>query len=167
MQATGGWAPIIVYINGVVYPDPELAFQELSFLSIADIDGFAYIKGIEAAKFNNSMDGALFPRSVVMISTKTIERGGARNVTSTIPLGWQKPAKTYFPKYVSYNSKRAKEPLRSLLFWDPNVNVTNGKANVDFYTSDNVSTYTIIVEGLSENNEPIFIKKEIKRKEDF
>jgi hypothetical protein len=53
------------------------------------------------------------------------------------------------------------------LFWDPNVNVTNGKANVDFYTSDNVSTYTIIVEGLSENNEPIFIKKEIKRKEDF
>lgn len=167
MQATGGWAPIIVYINGVVYPDPELAFQELSFLSIADIDGFAYIKGIEAAKFNNSLDGALFPRSVVMISTKTIERGGARNVTSTIPLGWQKPAKTYFPKYVSYNSKRAKEPLRSLLFWNPNVNVTNGKANVDFYTSDNVSTYTIIVEGLSENNEPIFIKKEIKRKEDF
>ena len=111
------------------------------------------------------MDGSLFPRSVVMISTKQIERGGARNVSATTPLGWQKPARTYFPKYTTPNSKRGKEPLRSLLFWNPNVNVTDGKANVDFYTSDNMSTYTIIIEGLTENNEPVFLKKEISREE--
>lgn len=163
MQPTGGWAPIIVYINGMLYDNPDIAFQELTAINVTDIDGFAYIKGIDAAKFNNSLEGSLFPRSVIMISTKMLERAGARNVAATTPLGWQKPARTYFPKYTTPNSKTIKEPLRSLLYWEPNVIITDGKANIDFYTSDNKSTYTIIVEGLTENNEPVFIKKEITR----
>lgn len=153
-----GWMPIIVFINGV-----QCSCSDLEGMQTDDITGFAYLKGADAARFNTS--GTLFPRSVVMIETKMLDRPAASNVTSTMPMGWQKPARSYYPKYTTAASKRGKELMRCTLFWEPDVKVEDGKAHVEFYTSGHYSDYTLILEGLTDEKQPVFIKKDIVRKE--
>lgn len=158
MEISNGWTGIIVFINGI-----QSSCEDLVGMTLEDITGFAYIKGSDASKFNN--EGALlYPRSVIMIETKMYDRG-ATNITSSLPMGWQKPARSYYPKYDTYESKRRKEPMRCTLYWQPNVYVENGKANVEFYTSDHYSNYTLIFEGLDSNRKPVFIRKNIARKD--
>ncbi len=156
MQVTGAWQPIAVYINGM-----RATFDEMAALMVSDIDGFAYIKsGADASRF--SMSGELFPPAVVMVRTKWAPRQLA-NITAVTPLGWQKPKKMYSPKYETDESKKGKEAMRSTVHWQPNVNVVNGKAESSFYTSAHLSDYTVILEGLTSDKKPVFVKTKIKR----
>jgi hypothetical protein len=36
------------------------------------------------------------------------------------------------------------------LFWEPNLKLENGKANIGFFTSDAVADYVIVVEGITK-----------------
>ncbi len=157
MDISSGWAEIGVFINGV-----KASCADLNGLTVNDITGFAYIKPNEAAKFGISYSDVMSPRSIVMIKTKLYTRK-ASNVATNTPLGWQIPKKTYFPKYDTPESKRYPEEMRSLLYWQPHVNVVDGKARIIFYTSSHLSDYTLIFEGLTDSKEPVSIQKRIVR----
>ncbi len=157
MSISGGWSPIIIFINGM-----RGTFNDLQGLTVDDLDAFAYVKGADAAKFDINNQNNLTPKSVVMISTKWVYRQ-APNVTDIIPLGWQKPKKMYSPRYESELSKRGKEAMRCTVHWQPNLNVVNGRGKSLFYTSSHPSDYTVILEGLTTDNRPVFMKTKIKR----
>lgn len=158
MDISSGWDEIIVYINGI-----QSSCADLEGMQVSDITGFAYVKGTDAAKFGVYSGDALAPRSVVMVKTKMIERGGAVNVATGSPIGWQKPAKIYTPKYETAASWKGKEPMRSTIYWNPLFSIEEGKAGIEFYTSDHKSNYTIIIEGLTQDGEPLFVKGIIER----
>ncbi len=156
MKLNNGWSPIIVYINGM-----KATFNELESLMVNNIDGFAYIKsGMEASIF--LANGNIHSEAVVMVRTKWPMRK-APNVTGLIPLGWQKPKKMYSPRYENDDAKKITEAMRSTVHWEPNVNVVNGKAESTFYTSAHLSDYTVILEGLTSDKKPVFVKTKIKR----
>ncbi len=157
MDISSGWGEIGVFINGI-----KSSCADLAGLTVNDITGFAYIKPNEAAKFGISYSDVMSPRSIVMIKTKLYTRK-ASNVASNTPLGWQRPRKTYFPKYDTPESKRYPEEMRSLLYWQPHVNVVDGKARIIFYTSSHLSDYTLMFEGLTDSKEPVSIQKRIVR----
>ena len=76
---------------------------------------------------------------------------------SLAPIGYQKPVEFYSPKYDTPEAKNNSMPdLRTTIFWKPDLLISNdGKASFDFYTSDFPTTYSVVIEGLSDGGEII------------
>lgn len=70
--------------------------------------------------------------------------------------GFNMPAKFYSPKYTLENINSPKSDLRPTLFWNPDLKFENGKANLDFFTSDEISDYVVYLEGISKNGKICF-----------
>ena len=82
------------------------------------------------------------------------------NVKRISPLGYQAPVAFYSPKYDTQEQKNNPKPdLRTIIYWKANV-VTDdaGQANLDFYTADDPTTYTVIIEGVSDDGRLIHYK---------
>ena len=74
--------------------------------------------------------------------------------------GYEQPEDFYSPDYSTDSLKMSRIPdYRNLLYWKPDLKyATDGKALVEFFTSDEAGMYTIIVEGRSGNGEHGFLK---------
>jgi hypothetical protein len=70
--------------------------------------------------------------------------------------GFNMPAKFYSPKYTLENINSPKPDFRPTLYWNPNVSIVNGKANLDFFTSDEATDYIVYTEGISKNGQICF-----------
>ncbi len=156
---TSGWEEIIVYMNGM-----RSSCEELEGINVSDLTGFAYLTGSDALKFNTGMDNALAPKSVVMIKTRMLVHDVAANVSAGKPLGWQQPRRFYNPRYEDARSRKAPEPVRATLYWNPSLPVEAGQpATFDFYTSDHKADATVIVEGFTKDGIPLSIKGKLNR----
>ena len=83
------------------------------------------------------------------------------NTEQTTPLGYQTPVEFYSPKYDTREAKNNTIPdLRSTIHWQPNVlSDSEGKAKIEFYTSDTKTTYSIIIEGVTPEGKLIYQRK--------
>jgi hypothetical protein len=70
-------------------------------------------------------------------------------VTPTVT-GFQEPREFYSPKYALENIDDTRPDNRPTLYWNPNVVVENGGANIEFFAGDNLARYHIFVEGISK-----------------
>ena len=156
---SSGWEEIIVYMNGM-----RSSCEELEGINVSDLTGFAYLTGSDAAMFNMGLDNALAPKSVVMIKTRSVVHGSAVNVSTGKPLGWQQPRRFYSPRYEDARSRKAPEPVRATLYWNPDLAAEpEGKTTFDFYTSDHKADATVIVEGFTREGMPLHAEGKIKR----
>lgn len=80
-------------------------------------------------------------------------------------LGYTTAKEFYQPIYsVEKNRLDPTPDLRNTIYWKPDIVLNeNGEAQVRFYTSDEKSTYTLIIEGMGANGEIIRSVKSIKR----
>jgi hypothetical protein len=99
--------------------------------------------------------GVLGKNGIVLVTTKNtsastiLERGSLIKVT-----GLSRPIEFVSPDYSKTNNTRTPD-LRSTLSWTPAINVnSDGKANLSFYTSDDIGTFEIRVKGLSSQGKP-------------
>lgn len=164
MEISDGWEEIVVFVNGI----PAFSSAELNNYMVDDIVSLVYLRGSEAAIYVPTTDGSPSVRSAVMIKTKINSKTGLpRNVTKGYPLGWQRVKKFYNPVYTYQNSLNTPKgsDKRSTVYWNPAVSVgESGNAEVEFYTSDTSSEYTLILEGVTDEGEYIFVKQPVKRK---
>ena len=156
MNMNKSFIPINIYLNGF-----QVSQRDIEGLMVSDIDYLVYIDGMDAVKYDTAFtsEDYMVRRSppVVLISSRFYTKY-ATNVTADKPLGWQKPARFYTPKYESAASKKGFEPMRATLHWTPVLHVENGTARFDFYTSDHQAPYRIILEGLTDDQQPVFIE---------
>lgn len=76
--------------------------------------------------------------------------------------GYDQARAFYTPVYTDLNRTISKADNRVTLHWTPTIQFNNeGEAYIEFFTSDRVGTYDIIVEGLSKEGLPIFAKSKI------
>jgi hypothetical protein len=70
------------------------------------------------------------------------------------------------PDYSSAEMKDSRIPdFRNTLYWDPSVNPDkNGKARIEFWTSDITSDYEINIQGITSENKTLSLRKIIKVK---
>ena len=137
------YPPIVIYVNGMLGASVE-------GMMVSNIDGFAYITGVQALRYDpnaGKYPPSASPVPVVLISTKFPVRS-AGNVAADKPLGWQKPSRFYAPKYETDASKKAFEPMRATLHWEPSLRVKDGEARFSFWTSDHQVPYRILLEGI-------------------
>ncbi|MES2732937.1 MAG: hypothetical protein V4714_14380 [Bacteroidota bacterium] len=69
--------------------------------------------------------------------------------------GVQASREFYSPRYDTPAGQQSRRPdLRNLLHWVPNLTTdAKGKQKLDFYSSDQVGTYAIVVQGMTKNGE--------------
>ena len=153
--------------NGPVYTKDNLgaAFSESNNpVNINDIEmvaPFSIVKQIDFVMPNDAV--FLGPRAsggVIRIITKDgteIEnRKLSPNFKAIIPLGYQKPAQFYSPRY-EFTTGSDGSDLRSTVYWNPSVKIgANGRSHFTFYTTDAASSsYTITIEGITSAGEII------------
>ncbi len=65
------------------------------------------------------------------------------------------------PDYNARNRNSPSPDFRPVLYWEPLVKARRGRAKIDFFTSDDVGIYEVIVEGIGENGQVIHARQSI------
>ncbi|MDR1886506.1 MAG: TonB-dependent receptor plug domain-containing protein [Prevotellaceae bacterium] len=154
----GSSTPPVFIVDDVIWDD-----FRLDDIEIRDVDRIEVMKGAEAAVLGSRGAGG-----AIIITTKTGEITKDRikfNIKSLFPKGYSAAAEFYSPKYETEESKTGID-RRTTIFWKPNVVLSDGNAEFEFYTADTETTYSVIIEGLTANGQIIRqIKKEEIKKE--
>ena len=105
---------------------------------------------------------------VIAFTTKTgAGQGGAKwhptNLKTIMPLGFQKPAEFYVPRYDLIVDKESKNPdLRTTIHWQPHLSIQNGKGQIEFYTADGPVDYSVVIEGVGKDGRLLRVDDRIK-----
>lgn len=149
------------------------ASSDDSFKLLKDMYPFNVVKQIDYIRGANALafGGGAYKGGIISITTKdgTEKSKGKRDITikTITPLGYQKPAEFYAPRYDTGNGGIGEgTDLRETLYWNPSVAIDKNKqASFNFYTGDAASTsYTITVEGVTQSGELIHAVKKITKK---
>jgi hypothetical protein len=86
------------------------------------------------------------------------------HIKTLLPLGYQQPEAFYAPKYETEAQRSSPKPdLRTTIHWQPVVQINSvGEASFEFYSADDASSYTVVIEGLADDG--TIIRKEEKIK---
>lgn len=151
---------------------PELGFNsgQSSQLSVIERIPFDMIRRVDflqpaqALTFGQNASGG-----AIVITTKRgneIDSKEFHDHIAVTPLGYQKKATFYSPKYDTPETLNSSIPdLRPTLYWNPCVQIgNNGKASFSFFSSDAPSsTYSVRIEGVSDDGEIIQSNFKIKK----
>jgi len=165
----GGGRPLIL-LDGMPqeWPEGELHSiyeSPLEMVSVYDIESIDIFKGASAAIFG--MRGANGAISITTRRDNDEENvRTAPNFKLFSPLGVQKPAEFYSPKYDTPEAKNLGNPdYRTTIYWKPDaVILSKDAAQIEFYTSDRPSTYSVIIEGITADGDAVRTVKKISVK---
>ena len=154
-----GGGPPIVLIDGMQmdWPDGPLNSiydSPLETVNIAEVESVDVFRG----GASTVLFGGRGANGVISITTRRWTPSSDRpdfntNYASFAPLGYQTPVEFYAPKYDTPQSKNLNTPdYRTTIYWKPDLVVSDdGKASFDFYTSDFSTTYSVVIEGISDD----------------
>ena len=162
----GGNGPPLVLIDGIPYDWPKLEPDEIMSLfdsplervNVQDVQNIDVIKFGKAAAFGTrGSDGVISittRRGIDVIrEVEAIRETKAKSFANFTPLGYQKPVEFYSPKYETLAARQSNIPdYRTTIFWKPDVVISeNGEATFEFYTSDFRTTYSVVIEGITDD----------------
>ncbi len=145
---TGRSTDPLVIVDGM-YAGPEI----ISTINVNDVESVEILKNAA----NTSLYGLRGGNGVIIINTRRgqfyngpIQRRGLLNY---FPIGYHEAREFYQPKYEEEKVKNSADPdLRTTLFWDGDLKPdANGMIKFWFYASDRPTTYSVTIEGISEN----------------
>ena len=152
----GGKLPIFMIDGFEVIgfpPDIERSIiEQISNIHMNEIDKVEIIK----SGGNVAIFGSKGGNGVIAIYRKTRDSvkyadNYEKGRIETVVKGFHEPQKFYSPSYTPDNIDNPKPDYRPTLFWNPEFNIESGKANISFYTSDQLGDYLVFVEGISKN----------------
>lgn len=118
------------------------------------------VESIEVTVRTNPLFGSQGVNGVIAIYTKrgvgTTYVPPQRTLQVVKMRGYARPDKFLYPDYGNPKIDHSKTDYRSILYWNPQINIDeSGSETVSFYTSDLQTRYRVVVEGITENNEPV------------
>lgn len=103
-----------------------------------------------------SIDGQL-PAPAILVYTRSmtgvssIKQNGIMHVNR---IGYSKNREFYVPKYDIQNIKDTTFDSRTTLHWEPFVQA-NASNEIDFFTCDEVGDYVVVIQGMTEDGNPV------------
>jgi TonB-dependent SusC/RagA subfamily outer membrane receptor len=140
----GSSSPPVIIIDDVIWEDVDLRD-----INIMDVETIEIMKGAEAAVL-----GTRGANGAIILTTKmgdiTPKKGIKFNMKTIMPKGYRKDVEFYSPKYETEDQMTGID-RRTTIFWKPNVKISEGNAEFDFYTADSNSSYSVIIEGITND----------------
>lgn len=141
-----------LYIVDGVEIDFETWDYSYSRMPVNMFESIEILRPVDAAIF-----GVRGSFGAYIIKTRKFE---GKNITSDAsiqiyqPEGYCVRKEFYIPPYDKPEVKQNPTPdLRSTIYWNPVIKTdTDGQTKVEFYTGDNVQTYSYTLEGIGNNN---------------
>ncbi len=165
-------------IPGVFYTNGELKFRGdkvrlyIDEVPIADEQRWYFLVNLRVADIMqidfNRMEAVLgFPAAMYI----TLKKGDytkytyptLSNIAVLELLGYQHPVAFYSPEYDKTSSE--KPDLRTTIYWNPDIKIIEGKANVEFYAADDGGNYSVVVEGLTDDGKIIRQQNKLPERE--
>ncbi|MFV0330814.1 MAG: hypothetical protein ACK5KL_13525 [Dysgonomonas sp.] len=149
-------APALVLVNDI--KDTDIL---TSGLHPEDIEDIEILKDLAAT-------AAIGPEAnagAILITTRKGKKDDNKkyNYVSFIPLGYQKSADFYAPKYGTKDKIDFTIPdLRTTIHWQPNLDIVNGVGEIEFYTSDSPTEYSVVIEGITDEGIPFYDTQSIR-----
>jgi len=137
----------------------EVAWDRIREISMGDVDKIEILK----TGFSTSAFGSRGGEGVIAVLTKmgkgewenTWERVVHGRITPRFR-GFKQAREFYSPKYTYENINSERPDFRPTLFWNPDLLIKDREAKVEFFTSDHLARYKIIVEGISKRGKICF-----------
>jgi TonB-dependent SusC/RagA subfamily outer membrane receptor len=154
---SNGSNPLYI-IDGVVF-DPNISgySSPLQNLHLDNIETISVLK--DAA--SSSIYGSAAVNGIIVISTKhkngyfkSIRKNPKPNYAGFLiaPRKLSVTKEFYYPDYEENKMPSERTDFRSTIYWNPNINTNNaGEASVEFYASDEITSFRAIAEGISSN----------------
>jgi len=149
----------------LVIDDMIIHDYDINMIDPYSVERIAILKGSQTTLLGGAGAGG-----AVVITT----RKGANaykpvpkfNIQTITPLGFQKPAEFYSPRYETQEQREIGPPdLRTTIYWNPDITPSaRGDAAFDFYTADTPSDYSVIIEGITSDGLIIHSKSRISRR---
>jgi hypothetical protein len=138
----------LVMLDGVPVSDTDKLMQ-IDPLKVMHLD-------VVAGKY---FLGSLAFEGIVSFKTYTGDLGGFQLSPETLILDYealQSKSEFFSPRYESKKQQNRLPDARHLLFWMPDLTLTQADKIIDFYTSDQPGTYQAVIQGISRAGEPVF-----------
>ncbi len=130
----------------------EVTWDYIKYIHLGDVDKIEILKSPGLLATYGSRGG----NGVIAVLTKMgggeLSNEFIRNIPGRITprvKGFQQPRQFYSPKYTPDNINDPKPDSRPTLYWNSDVSFTGSEASVEFFTSDNLARYYVLVEGIS------------------
>jgi hypothetical protein len=172
-------APIFIYVRGtntilgsglplILIDNMIIDIAWLSNLDVRSISQIDVLKGADAAIFGmKRKNGVISIFTKDLNQTKLIE-SKPFHIRSILSLGHQQPVEFYAPRYdTSKEYNAAKPDLRTTIHWQPVVQTdSQGVASFGFYTADESTSYTVMIEGVADNGQIIRQEAKLRRSDE-
>ena len=150
IQIRGSNSSPIIVVDGIIYEDDD---SILDSTPVTDIEQLDVLKGANASIFGMRGSGG-----AIIIELKSGKKLATNSkpspgILTLSPMGYSKCAEFYHPKYDTPQQKSNHQPdLRTTLYWNPSLTFNaEGKAVIEYYTSDNSTSQDIVIEGIDTN----------------
>ncbi len=95
-------------------------------------------------------DAKVFQKEISQLNVLGKDLIESQKYAQTFKTGYYRARKFYTPKYNSFREVETRTDFRPTIYWNPTLEVKNdGKAEVEFYNSDEITTFKAIVEGIA------------------
>jgi len=127
----------------------ERLIQMVKSIPISDVDKVEILKSPQ----NLATFGARGANGVIAIYTRAANDAPgektAKGIIKNQITGYSSYREFYSPKYTPENSELSEKDYRTTLYWNPKLVTREGRAKVDFYTSNSAGMHIVIIEGIS------------------
>lgn len=144
----------LLFVDGVEMSE-NFELHDIQMADVARVDVFRN-------SGSTMMFGSKGRHGVVSITTKRGDFGSRPaedrfNIERVVPPSFQEPVEFYAPKYDTPARRASTEPdLRTTIHWEPDVTVGDtGQVSIEFYTSDTPGTYTVVIEGMTDDGRTV------------
>ncbi len=137
----------------------------LNSLNVLDVESVEVIYPPRSNIYGlNTQNGVIYILTKLYSDSENKPNKTSPNICELFPLGFQRPAEFYSPVYETKEQKASEvQDLRTTLYWNPNVILSEqGKAEFSFYTADEASSYTVLIEGVTSDGRTIYLRKDVK-----
>jgi len=124
----------------------------ITSILISEIDFVDILKGPRAAIYGSrAANGVIAVYTLIGTErSNTNENYKRRGIINFVHPGYSLARKFYEPIYKTQKTENDKFDYRSTMYWNPTIKLDeNGKTRVSFYTSDVISPYQVILEGIT------------------
>ena len=143
----------LIFNDFPVY-DPMIKSVILQTLTLRDVEQIDFNRDEFAGLSWFPMTGGLFI-AITLKKDLPDAVGIPKNIGFTKLLGYQQPVSYYVPPYVAIDENQLPD-LRTTLYWNPVVQTDEqGKASLEFYIGDSETSFSVVVEGVTDDGKLI------------